>query len=182
MTSNAPFISNPADERVANVGTSSMVDVKMVFHAFGENTGNQLELTEIHWGPGQQSRIHVHHRENEGFFLLEGSMTLVIPGVCELEAGAGQFVWSPAGLPHFYRIADDQTARVLVIGVPGWGLGQFFADLADGRAVDISDPEKLAEYNRWALAEYGIEFMDEATAIDRTTTILARHPEMRPSL
>jgi mannose-6-phosphate isomerase-like protein (cupin superfamily) len=43
--------------------------------ATGEQTGGRYTLVEILAPEGYEGAWHVHHREDEGFYILEGEMT-----------------------------------------------------------------------------------------------------------
>jgi mannose-6-phosphate isomerase-like protein (cupin superfamily) len=58
--------------------------------------------------------LHVHHDEDEVFHILEGRMRFVLGGRT-FDAGAGETVLAPKGVPHTFRIVSPAGARVLVI-------------------------------------------------------------------
>ena len=67
--------------------------------------------------PGAQAPLHVHHREDEGFYVLEGSVTLHV-GDETIEARAGDFAFGPRDVPHRYDVGPD-GCRMLFICTPG---------------------------------------------------------------
>lgn len=77
---------------------------------------------------------HVHEREDEYSFVLTGRMGAQI-GEEVLEAGPGELVFKPRGVPHAFWNPGDEETRLLEIISPG-DFGQFFADLAPELAVD----------------------------------------------
>ncbi len=118
-----PFVT-PAGE-----GTALWhLDNLMVFKAIAAATGNRLavweQLLPLHSSPP----LHVHHRDDEACYVLDGSITFLVDGT-EMVVQRGAFVWAPRGLPHTFRV-ESQTARVLGLGVPA-GLEEFF--LSTGR-------------------------------------------------
>ncbi len=85
--------------------------------ASGEQTGGVLSLVEFLAPPGFATPRHVHHAEDEAFYVLEGSMA----GICgetKWEAVAGSFVWLPKDLPHGYANTADGPTRSLTITLP----------------------------------------------------------------
>jgi len=68
-----------------------------------------------HWMPwGETPPLHVHHREDEVFHLLEGEMRFQI-GQREVHASAGQTLVAPKGIPHSFRVESVAGAHCLTI-------------------------------------------------------------------
>src|SRR4051794_26149709 len=74
---------------------------------------------------GYGPALHVHSREDEGIYVLEGQVRFRV-GDDEFVAGPGSWVWQPRGLPQAFSVESD-SARVLIIFVPG-GLEQMFEE------------------------------------------------------
>lgn len=159
--SNKPFKSDPTKSELMQIGRGMMTDVRMVFHAFGFQTGNTFGLIEIFWGPGDVAGPHVHHLEDEGFFVLEGELTMHVAGAGQIPARAGEFVWAPRGVPHYYSVTGEKGARVLVFEVPGGSLIDFFyRGATEGRGAEIESDEGLQRFVEWTSTNFGIDFMD----------------------
>jgi quercetin dioxygenase-like cupin family protein len=104
-----------------------------------EITGDPYGLVDmVEVPPGDMPPLHVHHQHDEGFLLLDGELTLFLPGR-EVRLRAGEFVLAPRGVPHTYRVGDA-PARWLVISTPG-GFEQFVREVA---GLDELSPEVLA--------------------------------------
>jgi mannose-6-phosphate isomerase-like protein (cupin superfamily) len=82
-----------------------------------EQTGGLLSIVEISEPPNSAAPLHVHHREDEGFWILEGDVTLEV-GDATIEAHAGDFALGPRGIPHRYTVGDA-GCRMLFIMTPG---------------------------------------------------------------
>ena len=76
-----------------------------------------FSLVRMHCPPGDQPPLHVHAADDEGFYVLAGSLTLSA-GERVIRLVPGQFALAPHGVPHTYR-AGDQGAVVLVTSAPG---------------------------------------------------------------
>ena len=74
-------------------------------------------------GPG----LHYHKIMEEGFYLLEGTLTFTIDGE-DLELGAGSFLKVPPLAVHAFRNDSDAPARFLVFMAPG-GFEDYYPDL-----------------------------------------------------
>ena len=98
------------------------VDVKLT----AAQTDGQLGM----WGwvaqRGAASPLHVHHREDEQFVLIDGQIRFII-GEQRLDAHAGDAVFLPRGIPHAYLITSE-TARAIGTVTPG-GFESFFTEL-----------------------------------------------------
>lgn len=101
--------------------------------------------------------LHIHHREDEAWYVLDGKMTFYI-GDEVLEATAGSFVFAPRGIPHTFTV-DVEPTRVLVFASPA-GFEQFALELGEPAAGDerpaglsLPAPEVLGP----VAERYGIE-------------------------
>lgn len=119
-------------------------------------TNNSFSIVESTEPPGTAAPLHVHHGEAEGFFVLEGAIELTC-GDDTLTATAGDFVYTPAGVPHKYSVAGDRPAKVLLFfSRPGFE--QFFLDAGtplDGPPGGPPAAEILERYDLEVLAPPG---------------------------
>jgi len=60
--------------------------------------------------------LHVHHRDDETFYVLEGDGRLFLRDR-EIVPAPGQAALAPRGVPHTYRVESDR-ARWIVINSP----------------------------------------------------------------
>lgn len=96
----------------------------MVFKATSAQTGNQFWLAEQTSRGGYASPVHVHTREDETFYVLEGHLSIEI-GDAMHQPVAGSCVFAPRNVPHSYKV-ESELARWLVLGTPGGFDGWFF--------------------------------------------------------
>ena len=85
--------------------------------ATAADTGGQMTIVEVTEPPGAEAPLHVHHRDDEGFWILEGEVTFEV-GDETIEASAGDFVFGPRDIPHRFTVGD-QGCRMLFILLPG---------------------------------------------------------------
>jgi quercetin dioxygenase-like cupin family protein len=91
--------------------------------ASSETTDGRVAVIE-HLGPrGAGSPLHVHHREDEWFYVLDGELTFWIGGEV-VHAPAGSFVYGPRDVPHTFLVASEQ-AQFLLVAEPA-GFDAFF--------------------------------------------------------
>lgn len=125
-----------------------------------EDTGGQLSIVEITEPPGAEAPLHVHRREDEGFWILEGSVTLEV-GDQTIEAGPGDFAWGPRDIPHRYTAGPD-GCRMLFILTPG-GFERLVRDISEPagarRLPPASDEEPDMERVAAAAAANGCELL-----------------------
>jgi quercetin dioxygenase-like cupin family protein len=101
-------------------------------------TGGRYGLVDMIEVPaGDMPPLHVHHAQDEGFLLVDGELTLFLPGG-ETTLGPGEFFLAPRGVPHSYRVGDA-PARFLVLSAPA-GFEEFVRDVA---ALDTLSPDTL---------------------------------------
>ncbi len=88
-----------------------------VIKATAADTGGQMTIVEITEAPGAEAPLHVHHREDEAFWILEGDVTFEV-GDTTIKAHAGDYVFGPRDIPHRYTVGDA-GCRMLFIMTPG---------------------------------------------------------------
>jgi quercetin dioxygenase-like cupin family protein len=98
----------------------------MEIKARAEDTGGALGVVEGRFPyKGYGPALHVHSREDEAIFVLEGQLRFRV-GDDEFVAGPGTCVWQPRGVPQAFSV-ESESARVLIVFTPG-GLERMFAD------------------------------------------------------
>src|SRR5262245_55009581 len=65
-----------------------------VIKATAEDTAGGHTLVEITVDPGYETPLHIHHREDECFWMLDGSATFMV-GEEIVEAGRGAYLFGP---------------------------------------------------------------------------------------
>jgi mannose-6-phosphate isomerase-like protein (cupin superfamily) len=114
-----PIVLGPDDgERIDVMGD------RYRFLATREGTAGTYGLWEAVVMPGGGPPPHVHSREEEGFYVVEGELTVYV-GDREVRATAGSFVNMPVGVAHRFRNNGDRPARMLILVAPG-GLEAMF--------------------------------------------------------
>ncbi|MCI0462336.1 MAG: cupin domain-containing protein [Gemmataceae bacterium] len=127
--------------------------------AGGEDTGGAFALIEVLVPPQSGPPPHVHRREDEAFYVLEGEFEVHIDGQ-RLTAGPGSWVTLAKGSLHHFKNVSATAAKMLILAMPA-GLDQFF--LEAGREATDTSPESGAlrpEDTEKLLAvapKYGIE-------------------------
>jgi quercetin dioxygenase-like cupin family protein len=111
----------------------------MLFKATGESNAHTFSLIEQVLPPGFAPPLHVHHAEDEAFYILEGELTFVC-GERRWRAQAGSFIYLPREIAHGFLVEGGQPARLLQFTAPA-GLEQFHAEMGEpARSLTIPAP------------------------------------------
>ena len=129
-----------------------------VIKASVADTGGQMAIIEITEPPGAEAQLHVHHREDEGFWILEGSATFEV-GDTTIKAEAGDYLFGPRDIPHGYTVGDA-GCRMLFIMTPG-GMEELIIATSEP-AASRTLPPPLEEEPDWEhvanmTRAYGVE-------------------------
>ena len=92
------------------------VGVLATIKATKEQTDGRYALVEILAPDGYGSVLHVHHQEDEGFWILEGELTFYV-GEQTIKAHPGSFLFGPKDVPHAFTV-DSGPARLLFVFSP----------------------------------------------------------------
>jgi mannose-6-phosphate isomerase-like protein (cupin superfamily) len=135
-----------------------VLDELDTFKATSEQTQGLFALKESRSVRGSGPPLHVHEREDEACYVIEGDVTLFI-GDEIVSASAGSWIYLPRRTPHSLRIDSDQ-ARMLWLIVPG-GFDSFFTELFPAaRADGTSDTEQPdVEHMAATAARYGVTIL-----------------------
>ena len=113
-------------------------------HVRGTHTHDRFALTEITAPAGDMPPLHVHRRDDETFYVLDGELTLYV-GDDVVTAGSGICVHAPRNVPHTYEVTSPGTARWLIVSSPAG-----FEALLE--RMGTTPPERL-------FVEHGIEVL-----------------------
>lgn len=105
--------------RAANIdATFAYMGSLMTFLAKSSETGGRFALMQYHTKPGNEPPPHVHEREHELYFVLEGTMRFY----CEdktLDIGAGDVVFLPRGKAHAFTCTSDVVRTLIFVQATG---------------------------------------------------------------
>ena len=125
----------------------------------GADSAGRLSILEAVVTQTAEPRRHIHHREDEAFYILEGQLSLHV-GETELTAAAGSLAFAPMGIPHTFTV-DVEPSRILVITSPA-GFEGFVFDLGVPATGDVPPPGLSLpprEVIRPVAERYGIEIV-----------------------
>jgi len=132
----------------------------MTFLVTGEDTQGRFALIEAVARRGNNPPPHIHHREEETFYVLEGEMTFSVGGQT-IKATPGTMVCLPRDVAHSFAI-DSEQSRVLILLTPAGFEGWFkeFSVPAQAMTLPPADEPGDREVQRMldTASQYGIEF------------------------
>jgi mannose-6-phosphate isomerase-like protein (cupin superfamily) len=100
-----------------------------------DETGGRFALLEHTIPPhALAAPTHTHAEEDEYSYVLSGRMGAMV-GDEVVEAGPGELVAKPRGIPHAFWNAGEEPVRLLELISPG-AFAQYFADLAPILSAD----------------------------------------------
>ena len=123
--------------------------------ASASDTEGALGVIEVASPRGSVPPLHVHQREDEAFYVLEGDYSVFI-GDDVIRASPGAWVWGPRGVPHGYQI-DSERGRHLSLTMPG-GFEAFFEEVT-AIATPSADPRHEMDRLTAVAARYGVELL-----------------------
>ena len=139
--------------------TVSLVGDVYRFLATREDTNSKYTLIEVLVSPGGGPPPHVHSREEEGFYILEGEIAFTIDGK-RVVATPGMFANMPVGTPHSFKNETNRPAKMLVSVAPA-GLEKMFMEigvpLAEGATTALPPRKEDVEKLLAIAPKYGIE-------------------------
>ncbi len=129
------------------------------FLVTGADTGGEYALWEAIVPPGGGPPPHIHSREQESFYVLEGEIAFHVEGE-RIVATAGTYAIIPIGTLHSFRNESDQKAKMLISVYPA-GLEEMFfecgAALPEGATTALPPtPDEIGKLIELA-PRYGIE-------------------------
>lgn len=146
MSSTALHIPTDAGATFNILGNTTTVKVT------GADSGGSYVLYDQILNPGSGVPPHIHTREDEIFFVLEGEVEFLANDQV-ITARAGDVVHAPRDVPHAYKGVGATPARLRFMAMPAEIEGMF-AQLASWPSDQPPDMTKLAEL----CGTYGIRF------------------------
>ena len=132
----------------------------MTFLASGEDTHGQFALIEATARRGNVPPPHIHHREDETFYVLEGEIVVSV-GDRTIKGTPGTMVSLPRDVRHSFTIESEQSRMLILVtpaGLEGWF--KEFSVPAPAMTLPPADEPAYREVQRMleAAPRYGLEF------------------------
>lgn len=135
--------------------SGKVLDFLAVTHKLtSQHTGGAYYLFETAFEPGTGNKLHVHRREDEIGYVLEGALEIRL-GDRSVVLDAGGIARLPKSIPHAIRNPLETPSRYLIMVVPG-GLDRWFDAVADAKGTGALDDAMF----RMLSLDYGIEWLE----------------------
>ncbi len=151
----APIVAGPG-EGEAFWFFGQLVTIK----SSSKTTAGRVGVTETLAPRGTGSPLHVHHNEDEWFYVIEGELTFWVGGEVSV-APAGAFVFGPRNIPHTFTVSSPEARFLLVVEPAGFeGFVSALGEPARERVIPPppSEPPDMEALTTLA-AEYGLEIL-----------------------
>lgn len=104
-----------------------------------ECTGGKLSLIEQVIPAGFESPWHVHHSEDESFYVVDGAVSVIV-GDKSVLLEAGGYAFGPRGVPHGFRVEGSTPTRLLLM-TTGGDFADFIAEMSVAKDTPPSAPD-----------------------------------------
>ena len=128
------------------------------FHITGEQTGGAFAIIEASVQPGSTPPPHIHHFEDEAFYVLDGHFSFT-RGKQQIEGNAGHFIHIPKGTAPTFTNVGKTKGKLLTMLSPA-GLEKFFFEIGSEATGSLrpEDPSVIEKVIDLAMA-YRMEIL-----------------------
>jgi mannose-6-phosphate isomerase-like protein (cupin superfamily) len=127
----------------------------------GEQTAQRYSLCEFWAPPGCRTPLHVHAELDEGWYVLEGELTVWV-GDDQLHVlGPGDYAEGPRGVPHTFEVTGTSDLRAIIMVLPAGFedyVRAFGTPAAEHRLPILEGPPDIARAAELAV-QHGIELL-----------------------
>ncbi len=113
------------------------------FKLWSEETNGLLSIVEISTPPQSGPPLHIHRREDQTFYIVEGEFEIQC-GDQRFQVTRGTITFLPRNIPHTYRNSGNTPGTLLEINTPA-GFEQFYEAVNRLSQDESSDMQKIAE-------------------------------------
>ena len=144
----APILVPPGTGEMLNIAGSP------ILHKIkSTDTNGVFSVVEIVTPPGKGVALHVHEREDELVYLLEGEIEVTL-GNQKMKAVPGVMALLPRGIPHGFTNIGNKPSRLLDTILPGQ-FDNYFVELAALFAAGVPSEEQNDALSR----KYRIKYL-----------------------
>jgi quercetin dioxygenase-like cupin family protein len=132
-----------ADEGSAFWFLNSLCTVK----ATTASTGGAFSLVHQIAPAGHATPYHLHHHEDEAFYVLDGAYTFICDGK-KTTLGPGGYIFLPRMIPHGIRVEGSDPATMLILAMPGTGFVGMMEEMAEPAMERVLPSPKEPDFEK----------------------------------
>lgn len=137
-----------------------MMNALLTTKARGSDTNGGFALFEFRADRKAEPPPHVHRREDEAWYVLEGEIEFHVGDEHHL-AGPGAFVFGPRDVPHHLTIRSAEARMLTIVSPAGFeGFFDGMSEPARSEGLPLPSAPDLERLARLA-ARFGCEFLSE---------------------
>lgn len=131
-----------------------------IVKATSASTGGAFALVHQVAPPGAATPYHLHHSEDEAFYVLDGSASFICDGK-KTVVGPGGYMFLPRGIPHGIRNEGSGTTTMLILAMPGSGFVGMMIEMGEPAKERVLPPPSHPDMDKLIrlCAKYGIEIL-----------------------
>ena len=122
-----------------------------------EDSGGTLSTFELSALPQSGPFLHVHHREDEWYYVLSGEF-LFKAGDETHTLPVGGSIWLPRDIPHVWANMSAEEAKLILVCQPG-GFEKFFNEMGQEMEATHAGDASVAAKMKAVMAKYGMEML-----------------------
>jgi quercetin dioxygenase-like cupin family protein len=131
-----------------------------IVKATSESTGGAFAMVHHTARPGHATPYHLHHIEDEAFYVLDGEFTFICDGK-KTVLGPSGYIFLPRNIPHGIRCTGSAPSTLLVLAMPGTGFVGMMTEMAEPakeRVLPLPAPPDLEKLTMLC-AKYKIDIL-----------------------
>jgi quercetin dioxygenase-like cupin family protein len=131
-----------------------------IVKATSESTGGAFALIHETTPPGHATPYHLHHIEDEAFYVLDGEFTFICDGQ-KTVLGPGGYIFLPRNIPHGVRCTGSAPSTMLILATPGSGFVGMMTEMAEPakeRVLPVAAAPDIEKLKRLC-AKYEIDIL-----------------------
>ncbi|HEY3990263.1 MAG TPA: cupin domain-containing protein [Acidobacteriaceae bacterium] len=128
--------------------------------ATSESTGGAYSMVRHTGAPGHATPYHLHHAEDEAFYVLDGEFTFFCDGEKRVVRPGG-YLFLPRGIPHGIRCAASAPSTMLILAMPGTGFLRMMLEMAEPAEERVLPPVTAPDIEKLTrlCAQYKIDIL-----------------------
>lgn len=132
-----------------------------------ETNGGLFVMEQLHKSKGMGPDRHLHHEQDELFFVIEGEYIAEI-GSNRVRLKAGDSILGPRGIPHAYLFVGTTPGRMLISYAPAGKMEAYFRSFSAAGRVAPTDnsPEAVTKRKAENYAAYGMQYIGPPLTIE----------------